>query len=92
MISELLFNGKKLIPIEIYTDNKSLHDAIISKKNVLEKRLRIDIAMLRELFERKIIKQIHHISTNKQIANALTKKGASTKGLLDMLQKGIIAL
>lgn len=92
MISELLFNKKMIIPIEIYTDNKSLHDSIISKKNVLEKRLRIDIAMLRELFEQKRITKIHHINTNKQIANSLTKKGASTKELLNMLEKGVISI
>ena len=74
MISELLFNKKMIRAIEIYTDNKSLHDSTISKKNVLEKRLRIDIAMLRELFEQKRITKIHHINTKKQIANSLKKK------------------
>ena len=39
IVSELLFNGN------------ILYNAIKSKKNVLEKRLRIDIAMLREMFE-----------------------------------------
>ena len=92
IISELLFNTKMIIPIEIYTDNKSLHDSIISKKNVLEKRLRIDIAMLRELFEQKHITKIHHINTNKQIANSLTKKDPSTKELLNMLEKGVITI
>ena len=92
MISELLFNKKMIIPIEIYTDNKSLHDSIISKKNVLEKRLRIDIAMFLELYEQKRITKIQHINTNKQIANSLTKKGASTKELLNMLEKGVISI
>ena len=90
IVSELLFNGTKSLPIEIYTDIKSLFDAIKSKKNVLEKRLRIDIAMLREMFEWKIITNVHNITTKNQLANALTKKGASTKELLDLLQKGVI--
>ena len=88
IVSELLFNGTKSLPIEMYTNSKSLFDAIKSKKNVLEKRLRIDIAMLREMFERKIITNIHNISN--QLANALTKKGATTKELFDLLQKGVI--
>ena len=67
-----------------------MFDAIKSKKNVLEKRLRIDIAMLREMFEWKIITNVHNITTKNQLANALTKKGASTKELLDLLQKGVI--
>ena len=90
IVSELLFNVTKSLPIEIYTDSISLFDAIKSKKNVLEKRLRIDIAMLREMFEWKIITNIHNITTKNQLANALTKKGASTKELLDLLQKGVI--
>ena len=90
IVSKLLFNGTKSLPIEIYTDSKSLFDTIKSKKNILEKRLRIDIAMLREMFEQKLITNIRNISTKNQLANALTKKGASTKELLDLLQKGVI--
>ena len=48
--------------------------------------------MLRELFEQKRITKIHYINTNKQIANSLTKKGASTKELLNMLEKGVISI
>ena len=40
LISELVFNGIKHIPIEIYTD------VLKSKKSVTEKRLKIDIAIL----------------------------------------------
>ena len=90
IISKLLFNGTKLLPIEVYTDSKSLYNAIKSKKNVLEKRLRIGKAMLREMFEQKSITNIYNNSTRTQLANALTKKGASTKELFDLLQKGII--
>ena len=91
IVSELLFNGTKSLPIEIYTDSKSLYDAIKSEKNVLEKRFRIDRALLREMFERKIITNIHNISAKNQLAsNALTKKVASTKELLDLLRKGVI--
>ena len=67
-----------------------MNDAIKSKKNVLEKRLRIDIAMLREMFEQKIITNIHNINTKTQLANALAKKGASIKELLDLLLNDVI--
>ena len=49
MLSELLFNDEYCIPIEVVTDSKSLYDALDSKKNVLEKYLRIDIALLKSL-------------------------------------------
>ena len=41
------------------------------------------------MFEQKSVTNIYN-STRTQLANALTKKGASTKELLDLLQKGII--
>ena len=47
MLSELLYNDTCCIPIEVVTDSKSLYDTLHSKKNVLEKFLRIDIALLK---------------------------------------------
>ena len=73
LISELVFNGVKHIAIEIYTDGKFLYDALKSKKTVTEKRLRIDIAILLELLELKIVTKLHCIDTRCQSANALTK-------------------
>ena len=87
LISELVFNGVKHIPIEIYTDSKSLDDALKSKKNVIEKRLRIDIAILQKLLELKIVSKLHCIDVRCRLANALMKKGASLKELLDIYYK-----
>ena len=42
------------------------------------------------MFEQKSITNTYNNSTRTQLANALAKKGASTKELLDLLQKGII--
>ena len=42
------------------------------------------------MFEQKSITNIYNNSTRTQLANALNKKGASTKELFDLLQKGII--
>ena len=92
LISELLFNGSKQILIEVYTDSKSLFDALNSKKNVTEKRLRIDIALLREIMDPKIITKLHCIDSKSQLANALTKKGACTKELLGTIRKGVIPI
>ena len=66
----------KDIPIEIYGDSKSLYDTLKPKKNVTEKRLRIDIAILRELWANYII-----LIPDASQQNALTKKGASSKEL-----------
>ena len=51
LLSELYLELSSFeIPIDIYTDNKSLHDAIHSEKNVTEKRLRIDGLFRETLF------------------------------------------
>ena len=49
VLSELLFNDTYCIPVEVMTDSKTLYDALHSKKNVLEKFLRIDIVLLKNL-------------------------------------------
>ena len=77
LISVLVFNGAKHTQIEIFTNSKYLHDAMKSKKNVTKKRLRIDIAILQEPLEPKFVSKLHGIDTRSQLANALTKKGAS---------------
>ena len=44
-----LFNDTYCIPIKVVTDGKSLYDALHLRKNVLEKCLRIDITLLKNL-------------------------------------------
>ena len=95
-LEEVLDTGSiKHIPTEIYADSKSLYDAFKLKKNVTEKRLRIDITILQELLELKIVSKLHcsllHY-TRCQLTNALMKKGASWKELLYILQKGILQI
>ena len=67
LFSEIMFNDNYDIPIEIIIDNKSLYDALFSKKNVIEKCLRIDIAFIKENLEKKIITKIHHVPTGEQL-------------------------
>lgn len=62
-------------------DNKSLVDALHSCKNVDDRRLRIDIAVLRDMLERGEIGEVSWVDTSQQLADCLTKKGASTERL-----------
>ena len=61
------------IPIEIVTDNKSLRDAINSKKFVTEKWLPIDIGALKELINHNKVINILWIKSGNQLADCLTK-------------------
>ena len=47
LFSEIMFNDNYYIPIKIIID-KSLYDALFSKKNVIEKCVRIDITFITE--------------------------------------------
>ena len=67
------------MPVTLFTDNKSLYDAIKSSKYVQNKRLRIDIAAVKE-----------SINTKQQLADPRTKSGANMKLLLNMIMKGSI--
>ena len=78
------------LPVEIITDNKSLVASIESEKAVTEKRLRIDISAIKEAIDYNDIDIVSWVPTNKQLANALTKQGASTWSLMQTLHQGIL--
>ena len=71
-------------------DNNDLYRAIYSEKHVTERRLRIEINSFKQLIENKDIASINWIQTEKQIANVLTKNGASGQNILNSFSKGRI--
>ena len=79
------------IPIEMYTDNKSLFDSIRTTNLVEDKRLRVDISSLRESYETKEV-MFNWIDTKNQVADVLTKKGASKVGLFSLLKENRLGL
>ena len=78
----------KTIPIDCIVDNQSLCDAVRSTKRVAEKRLRLEISGIKELISRHQVSHIKWIDTKRQIADCLTKNGASPLKLLEALEKG----
>ena len=69
------------LKIRCFVDNKSLVDALYSCRNIEDRRLRIDMAVLRDMLEKKDITEVAWIHTSQQLADCLTKKGASTERL-----------
>ena len=55
------------------TDNSCLYDAVHSTRQILDKRLQILMAILREMIDQGEI-EITWIPTDRQIADTLTKK------------------
>ena len=53
LFSEVVFNNSYKIRTEILIDNKSLYESLFSKKNIIEKCLRIHIAFTKENIKNK---------------------------------------
>ena len=85
-LQELLCLVDRTIKISILSDSKSLVDNVHSSTSVDNKRLQIDVAILREMIHKGEISQFRWISTKSQVANALTKQGTSMDYLLRILR------
>ena len=88
MLEEILGIKSKSIQIEAYVGNKSVIEAIISTRMVEDKRLRVDVAAVQEVLKLHDINRIQWILGHLQIANVMTKQGASGFHLLSVLQSG----
>ena len=73
------------LKIQCFVDNKSLVDALHSSHRVEDKRLRIDIAVLQDMLSREEVTSVKWVNTEDQLANCLTKRGASSLRLLEVL-------
>ena len=88
MVEEIMGLESKTIPIQAYIDNKSVIEAILSTRMVDDKRLRVDVAAIQELLKFHDINRIQWVPGNLQLANPMTKQGASGFSLLKVLQSG----
>ena len=73
------------VDILIYCDNRNIVDCVKTCTSIQDKRLLIDIAVLRDMLSRKEISEIIWIPTDKQLSNCLTKQGASAQSLIKIL-------
>ena len=77
LLCDLIARDTKDIPISILTDNKSLVDSSHSTVPTSNKRLRIEIGIIREMLRKGEIEELRWIPDKLNLANALTKDGAS---------------
>ena len=88
-----LYNGSadgNKFPLSCITDCKSLHDAVKSVKLVTEKRLRLEVSSVKDMMEKGTVKETIWVENRDQLADCLTKKGASPYMLLQVLEQGKI--
>ena len=76
-------------PILLYTDNKSLFDNVHSSTPCKNKRLQIEMGILREMLVKKELTHLKWIPDKLNIANPLTKSGASCSYLIDVINTGL---
>ena len=74
-------------PVKILTDSKSFIDHLATKNIISDKRMRIDMARIREMLSLNEI-EVGFVPTDKQLADPLTKIGASVVQLRTVLQTG----
>ena len=86
ILSELI---SETIDIVCLVDSNNAVKAVHSSREVEDKRLRIDIAAIKEVIEKDNI-HVYHVPGRDMVANPLTKRGANCKDLMDILCKGII--
>ena len=81
LLSEVLFNSTKKIPIEGLTDSRQLYESAYSKKKIQDRRLRIDLAMIREAIKREEF-ILNWVPAAHQLSDCLTKDGADSSSIL----------
>ena len=88
MIQEI-FNLPKFPVIKCFTDNKSLFSTLKTTKINPDKRLRVDIARIREMVTKKEI-VVSWVNGENQLADCLTKRGASPRKLTETLKSSLL--
>ena len=87
LVKELHPETKHPIPIKIYREYQSLHDALRSHKFVNARHLRTDISVLTEMLEKQKNCHTKWITKQLQIADSFTRLG-DIQLLIRTLQEG----
>ena len=70
------------IPVEGYTDSKSLWESLHNTRQCEEKILRNSIASIKELMDLKMVEEVSWVPTKHQLADCMTKRGQTSGWLL----------
>ena len=80
------------IPLIINEDSKSLVESLYSTKKVKRKTMRVIVSSLQQHMKKGRIKDIHHVSSQEQLADVFTKKGVNSDNIIDTVSSGILKL
>ena len=79
-------------PIRAFTDNKSLVDNAYSTTMPKEHRLKIDLAIIKEMISKNELQKLSFVTSDNQIADCLTKRGANPRKISKIFQDGCLFL
>ena len=77
------------IKIFCKTDNSCLYDSVHSSTQILDKRLLIEMGILREMIKKKEIAEISWSPNDVQIVDSLTKKGVPSFEILGFISEPV---
>ena len=90
ILCEMLNIDIKDIPINMITDSHQLYDSIYPIKTLKDKRLMVDICMMRNMLSSKEISAISWVDSQSQFADCLTKPSSRAKLLTVLSGKGTL--
>ena len=89
ILAEAMKLKPSLIPIYSFIDNNDLHNSLHSTSLVSDKKLRIDIASIKQTMSEENV-SVYWLRSSDMLADCLTKKGADTRKLLSAIQHGCL--
>ena len=92
ILLQVLSLQAKSLPIIAYIDHQGLWESLRSTKLVEDRRLRVEIAGIKQSLQREEVKDVRLCSSAEQLADCLTKKGVDGRKLLSVLQRGSLDL
>ena len=87
LIAELLYKPISHIEVNCFTDNMSLYQTAHSTKSIGDRRLRIELAIVREAVKAEQI-TLAWVKSEDQLADCFTKKGCDSQKLLRHIANG----
>ena len=78
--------------IEAFIDNNDAYEAVHSLKQETKDRLRIDIGCIKEMINRNEVESLTWVPAGLQLADCLTKRGASTRSLIKTINSVCFAI
>ena len=84
LITEMLLKSSSHIEVNCLTDNYSLYQTAHSTKSISDRRLRIELAIVREAIKTEQV-TLKWVNSKEQLADCMTKKGCDSQKLIQRI-------